>query len=60
VAGDLASGVLGSLTVAWAMQATRSGAASGSLDVVLAGVAGALAATLARRAYAERYRRVIV
>jgi uncharacterized membrane protein YeaQ/YmgE (transglycosylase-associated protein family) len=60
VAGDLVSGVLGSVTVAWALQATHSGAASGSLEVVLAGVAGALAATLARRAYAERYRRLIV
>jgi uncharacterized membrane protein YeaQ/YmgE (transglycosylase-associated protein family) len=57
-AGDLVSGVLGSVAVAWIMQATLTGAAGGSLEAVLGGAAGALAATLAHRAYTGRYQRV--
>jgi uncharacterized membrane protein YeaQ/YmgE (transglycosylase-associated protein family) len=60
VAADLVAGVLGSVAVARVMQATHTGAAGGSLEAILGGAAGALTATFARRAYAERYRRVIV
>ena len=53
-AGDVAAGVLGSLSAAGAMQAMNT-AAEMPLEILLAGVAGALAATFAWRAFADRY-----
>ena len=55
-AGDLAAGVLGSLSAAGAMPAMHT-AAEMPLETLLAGVAGALAATFTWRAYADRYQR---
>jgi len=60
VPGHLVSGVFGSVVVAWTIQAMHPGATDGSLIAVLGGAAGALLATFAHRAFADRYRRVIV
>ena len=58
VASDLIAGVVGSVSVAWALQSMHPGAIGGSLEAVLGGVAGALAATFVCRSYADRYHRV--
>jgi uncharacterized membrane protein YeaQ/YmgE (transglycosylase-associated protein family) len=58
VTGDLLSGVVGSVVFAWTLWALRTGATDNTLVAGLGGVAGAILLTFARRAYADRYRRV--
>lgn len=60
VAGDLVAGVVGSVSVAWVVQAIHPDHAGFALEIVLAGLSGALVVTFVHRAYADRFRSAVV